>query len=165
MRTLRAFALMIVVVLSAMGSAQAFIYNGTVTFTCTDFTAGGTGSSVLNRDNTGSGQEAARIDVRDGIGNLLYTLTFANALATYSGGLILTTPYISAPAANPLSLTVTSLAGNGLAQEVDYQALGQCAGLPFHNAIPASNDVALIAMMVLLACFAFVMLGRRRVRR
>lgn len=35
----------------------AHTYNGTVAITCTDFTAAGTGPDVLDRDNTGSGEE------------------------------------------------------------------------------------------------------------
>lgn len=110
-------------------TAFASVYNGSVTFTCVNADAAGSGSHVLDRDNTGAGQEALRVDVTDGNGTLIYTLSFSNVLGTFSGG-IGDFFYTTAPAANPITFTLTSLAGNGLPEQVDYVAQGSCAGLP-----------------------------------
>jgi hypothetical protein len=114
----------------AAPQAQAISYGGTVNITCTNFTAAGTGPSILDRDNTGSGQERGGILVTDGGGKVLYQLQFQNALGTYAGGLANTTLYISAPEFNPITVTEISLAGNGLPQQVEVIGVGECAGLP-----------------------------------
>lgn len=121
------------VILSAaalpQGAAQASTYNGTVELTCTGWDAAGTGSHVLNRDNTGTGHEALRIDIRDGAGTLIYTLTFQNTLTTFAAGMGVDS-YSTPPQYNPIVFTLTSLAGNGFAEQVDVRVEGSCAGLP-----------------------------------
>jgi hypothetical protein len=119
-------ALSLVVVSSVI---YASIYNGTVIFTCINADASGSGSHVLDRDNTGIGQEALRVDITDGAGTLIYTLTFSNVLGTFAGG-IGDFFYTTAPQFNPITFTLTSLAGNGLLEQVDYVAQGNCVGLP-----------------------------------
>ncbi len=107
----------------------ASTYAGTVIFTCVNADAAGSGSHTLDRDNTGAGQEALRIDITDGYGTLIYTLSFSNVLGTFAGGIgdfFYTTP----PAANPITFTLTSLAGNGLPEQIDVFEQGECAGLP-----------------------------------
>ncbi len=137
-------------------------YLGTVQFTCTDFTAAGTGACILDRDNTGAGQEALRIDVTDGTGTVIYTLSFQNSLGTYTAGLINTTPYNVAPVANPLTMTLTSLAGNGLPEEVSFSAQGYCSGIATPAAaIPVLSPWGVAALVLLLAAVAFVALRRR----
>ncbi|MFN8560512.1 MAG: hypothetical protein U0703_02510 [Anaerolineae bacterium] len=133
----------LVVSLAAVFSAAlAHTYNGTVEITCTDFTAAGTGSDVLDRDNTGAGEESLRIDVTDGAGTLIYTLSFANTLGTYSAGLINTTPYTTAPQYNPITVKITSLAGNSLPEVVQTLGQGNCAGLPTYGGtcLPLTAD-------------------------
>jgi hypothetical protein len=126
--------IMLLLVAAQTTPVHASQYLGTVQITCTNFTAAGTGASILDRDNTGAGQEALRIDVVDGAGTLLYTLSFQNALGTYAAGLINTTAYTTAPRFNPITFTLTSLAGNGLPQQVDVNVQGTCPGLPTANA-------------------------------
>jgi hypothetical protein len=137
-------------------------YLGTTVFTCTDFTAAGTGADILDRDNTGTGEETVNIHVTDGAGTVLYDLTFTNTLGTYAGGLINTTLYVTPPLVNPLKMTVTSLAGNGLGEEVDYVATGVCSGLPVWPAIPTLSSGGMAALALLLGAFAFVALRRAR---
>jgi hypothetical protein len=120
------------------GPATAETYEGVVEYTCTTFNASGTGADILDRDNTGSGLEAVRIDVVDGTGAVIYTLNFSNPLSTYGPGLINTTPYSTPPSANPITMYVTSLAGNGLAEEVNSYGSGTCDEIPTVNCeIPA----------------------------
>lgn len=121
--------LVLIAMLVFASVAFASVYNGSVTFTCLNADASGSGSHVLDRDNTGVGAEELRVDVTDGYGTLIYTLTFSNVLGTFGGGIgdfVYTTP----PAANPITFTLTSLAGNGFAEQVDYVSQGSCAGLP-----------------------------------
>jgi hypothetical protein len=128
-----AVILVVAILFGITRPAFAQTYAGTTVFTCTTFTAAGTGSSTLDRDNTGVGQEKDRIEVTDGNGVLLYSLTFQNGLGVYAAGLINTTLYTVAPTANPITLKVISLAGNSLPELVQYVASGSCAGLPDGN--------------------------------
>jgi hypothetical protein len=130
-RRLRILAVILVaaILFGITGPAFAFSYEGTASFTCTTFTAAGTGTTTLDRDNTGIGAEHFQIDVTDGNGVVLYSRSFQNALGTYAG-IINTTAYSVAPAANPITLRVTSLAGNNLPAFLQYVASGSCDGLP-----------------------------------
>ncbi len=118
-----------ILLLIPLVAVYASVYNGTVAFTCTNANASGSGSHVLDRDNTGLGQERLRVDITDGAGTLIFTLTYQNSLGTYSGG-IGSFIYTTAPQFNPLTFKLTSLAGNGLPEQVDYVQQGTCAGLP-----------------------------------
>lgn len=124
------YGLMLMSVFVGLGQVFASQYLGTVQITCGDFTASGTGAHILDRDNTGSGQESLRILVSDGQGTILYSLSFSNTLGTFSGGLIGTTPYNTAPQFNPITFRLISLAGNGLPEQVDVNVSGSCPGLP-----------------------------------
>jgi hypothetical protein len=130
--TLVALAALGVVVIPA-SPAGASQYNGTVELTCTTLTAAGTGSHVLNRDNTGEGQEALRIDVFDGTNALIFTFPFQNTLGTFGPGMINTTNYDTLPTANPIRFVLTSLAGNGLPEQVDVDVTGTCDEIPTVN--------------------------------
>lgn len=143
------------------GTEVLSVYNGTVDFTCTTFAAAGTGSHVLDRDNTGTGREAIRLDVTDGAGRQLFTLTYSNVLGEYPGGIIGTTPYTETPFFNPLTFTVTSLAGNGLAEHVDFVQQGACSTLPtFTTAVPTVSGVGLVVLIGLLASAAVLVLRK-----
>ncbi len=111
------------------GTAEAGTYAGTVQITCTDVTAAGTGTMTLDRDNTGTGNEAMNITVTDGNDTVLYTLDFQNALGDYAAGLLNTTAYTTPPAVNPITFTLTSVAGNGLPAQVDVTSVGSCGTL------------------------------------
>lgn len=137
-------------------------YLGTVQFTCTDFTAAGTGADILDRDNTGVGQEAIRLDVTDGNDTVIYTLTFQNALGTYTAGLINTTLYTIPPERNPITLTATSLAGNGFLEEVDVLGQGTCPALGGIAAVPTLSGTGLGLLILVLAALAILHLRHRR---
>lgn len=117
-----------------VGVVHASTYNGTVTFTCTTWSAASTGSHVLDRDNTGIGQERITINLYDGAGTLLHTETYQNVLGTYGGGASLGTYDLAAPAYNPIRFVMISPAGNGLPEQVDVDVTGTCAGLPTYAA-------------------------------
>ena len=140
-------ALLTISLVAVFSTAYANTYLGTVQITCTDFTAAGTGADVLDRDNTGSGTEHVRIDVIDGKGTVLYSLEFTNPLNTYSLGLIDTTAYTTAPAYNPISVIVTSFAGNGLPEVVTTIGTGSCAGLPTYGSCLPLTDFAVVGDM------------------
>jgi hypothetical protein len=115
----------------SVSPAGASTYAGTVAITCTDITASGTGAETLDRDNTGTGDESLIINVTDGDGTVIYNLPFTNALGTYSGGLLPTTAYTTPPDHNPITFTLTSVAGNSLPEQVDVNVSGECASLPW----------------------------------
>jgi hypothetical protein len=94
------------------------------------------GGLSLNRDNTGAGLETITFSAVDGAGNVILP---AISNTSFVGGSIvladgLSWGWSSVPTANPLILTVTSVAGNGLAEQVVYQAAGLCSGLPTTDA-------------------------------
>ena len=120
---------------TAPRAAEASTYNGTVNFSCTVADATDTGSHVLDRDNTGIGEEAIRIEITDGAGTLIYELEYSTALDTDSGGVGVFT-YDTAPQFNPITFKVISQAGNGLPEQVDFVATGECAGLPTYSSEP-----------------------------
>lgn len=130
--------LVIIFVVGTLG-VSASIYNGTVEFTCTTWNASGSGSHVLNRDNTGFGQERITINLYDGAGTLLHTETYTNFLGTFGGGASSGTYDLAAPAYNPLRFEMISPAGNGLPAQVDFEATGSCAGLPTYAAPTTPN--------------------------
>ncbi len=134
-------AMLLISLIIVFTAVYASIYNGSVTLTCAGWSALNSGSHVLNRDNTGAGQEQLRIDITDGAGTLLYTLTYDNVLATFAAG-IGADVYTTAPKFNPITFKLTSLAGNGLSEQVDYVQQGSCAGLPYFGdaCVPLTPD-------------------------
>ena len=118
--------------------AEASVYNGNVQLTCTQAIAQGTGSHVLDRDNTGTGEESLLIEVRDGAGNLILSHAYSNILTTFNGG-IGTYAYTTSPVANPLTFQLISVAGNGLPAQVDVYATAACEGLPDYNSTPPTR--------------------------
>ena len=94
----------------------------------------------------------------DGNGVLIFTGTFSNVLGTYAAGLISTTAYTTPPTANPITLTITSLAGNSLPQVVSPAYIGGCATLA--NPIPTVGLGGMIAMAALIAAAAVLLLAR-----
>ena len=110
-------------------AAEASTYNGTVNINCSGVIAAGLGAHILDRDNTGSGQERIRILATDGAGNVILDYTYQNTLASYGGG-IGSWNWTTAPEYNPITFKVISVAGNGLPEKLDYTATGSCPGLP-----------------------------------
>jgi hypothetical protein len=133
-------ALSIVAITIFLGAypASANTYSGPVSITCTTFSAIG-GPDTLDRNNTGTGQERVRLDVLDGNGIIIYTLTFQNNLGTYPSGLINTTAYTIPPTANPIIFKVTSFAGNGFEEQVTILGSGLCNGIPTAGVCPFSD--------------------------
>lgn len=102
-----------------------------ITVSCTGFTTLG-GSLNLNRDNTGAGRERFQIVARDGGGATIYSgqveSFFVGSSLDFPASL--TTDFSTAPASNPIIVSVVSAAGNGLAEQVVYSAAGRCVSLP-----------------------------------
>jgi hypothetical protein len=121
-------SLLLLLLLLVASPASAFQYLGTTLFTCQDFDADD-GDVILDRDNTGIGEERFRIDVTDGGGAVIFTDIFQNTLGIYASGITSGLPYTSPPQSNHITMTVTSLAGNGLPQVVGYASSGICGRL------------------------------------
>jgi hypothetical protein len=107
--------------------ANALSITGGVTLSCSGID-GGAASVAFNRDNTGLAQEAYAVIARDGNGNVIFYLSGAFALGTTAP--FGTGAYTTPPTANPLSLVVLSIAGNGQNSETVFRASGTCEGLP-----------------------------------
>jgi len=107
---------------------------------CDGFTSFG-GGIVLDRNNTGVGRESFTIAAVDGNGNVIYgPLTesfFVGGRVYISEGVFF--PYAAEPTANPILVTITSLAGNGFAEQVVYAVIGQCETLPSAAAVTAEG--------------------------
>ncbi len=131
-RHLFVIVLLLTLVLLTLLPAQAATRSGlSFRLDCTGFTSRGGGLS-LDRDNTGSGLETITLSAVDGAGNTILpaisNTAFVGSTLVLQDGLRWS--WNGTPVANPLILTVTSAAGNGLESEVIYQAAGLCTGLP-----------------------------------
>jgi hypothetical protein len=131
-RLLLPVGVLAILVAALVGVAQASVYEGAVEITCAGFDATGTGAHILDRDNTGVGQERLRIVAYDGAGTMIFELVFQNLLGSYSGG-IGDFSWDTAPQYNPITWQLWSLAGNGLPLQLDYETTGECAGLPLYE--------------------------------
>lgn len=131
-----AFAVIAVASILTTGAAL----RGTQSFqlSCTGFESNG-GRVILNRDNTGTGNESIALLATDGHGHVIYgpvlrTLPVGTTLE-YPRGLF--QGWSNTPQANPLFFTITSEAGNGFARETVYRSSGDCRDL-------ASSGLALL---------------------
>ncbi len=111
--------------------AYALTYSGPMIIDCVGIDGLAT-TLDLDRDNTGIGEESARIEVHDGAGTLLLLFVNQLPLGTYTLGSSL---YATAPAFNPITFRFYSEAGNGLSEVLAYEQSGACPGLP--TAAPA----------------------------
>jgi hypothetical protein len=122
----------LVVVLALMGlgvdgRAEAFTLHNPelLELTCTGWIDNGLTMDFL-RDNTGTGAEAYYVEAFDGYGNQLHYFSAALwGTGWVAGSGLWATP----PQANPLTLRLVSLAGNGYTSQT-YTWTGNCDGLP-----------------------------------
>ena len=85
---------------------------------------------TFDRDNTGTGEEAYEIKITDGSGSVIfdaYQFTTTGRFTIPAG----TEPfvYMSAPVANPIHLTLISLAGNSFPAQTIWDLTGNCPDL------------------------------------
>lgn len=114
-----------VAVVPALGATAN---NFSATANCAGFVP--SGSFTADRDNTGAGQESIAINVVDGNGAVILQVIDAVPLNWTVTPASIVYPYTQAPTANPLNISVISLAGNGLPQQALLTASGACPGLP-----------------------------------
>ncbi len=97
---------------------------------CEGFTSVG-GGLVMNRDNTGNGFESYTIRAVDGVGNVIFgplnSASFVGSGVYVVPGTIFN--WSINPIANPLTVTVTSDAGNRLPAQTVYTVTGRCEGI------------------------------------
>lgn len=135
--------------------AYASSFTGTLAITCTD-ASDFTGVVTLNRDNTGTGSENYQIVATDRAGTILRSFTNTLPLGNYSYGVtFFTTP----PILNPITVTLTSLAGNSLPAQQVFSQQGICGNLV---KVPTLSDWGVITLAGLLAMAALFGLRRRR---
>ncbi len=152
----------------AAGASHALTVTGfRPTFSCTNMTWGPF-TYQADRDNTGGpppGAEAYTLEARDGAGVQLYRVVNPGLLLSFPGPIPdagATTPYSMPPTANPITFTIVSHAGNGLAEQLIFSASGSCATLPpaAMAAVPTLGAGHLGALAA-----AMALLGARLVRR
>ena len=152
-----ASAAAVVILLFPVAAAHASSYTGTLTIDCTGFSDVAPNTVTFDRDNTGTGSEAYEYLATDGAGTTLFTFNGTLPLGSYTLG---TATYTTPPAYNPITVTLTSLAGTGLPAQTIFTIQGTCAGLPT-GGIPALSTWGLIALASLLGVVAMVVLRRR----
>ena len=123
------------------GAVAANVTGGppTFAFNCTSLTGSDNGAMVnFDRDNTGAGQERYVSQVTDGNGVVLWTFTNQRSLGTsvgLFGGQNQVLNFTTAPTANPITYTLTSLGGNGLPAQVVFSSEGVCSTLPMLSGV------------------------------
>ncbi len=106
---------------------------GTLNFEvdCVGFVSQGS-ELELNRDNTGALAEAFIISAIDGAGNTILEpvsdVFFVGGTVSWPEGD--SYDWTTAPRYNPIRLQIVSVAGNGQAEELVYENISNCAGLP-----------------------------------
>lgn len=85
---------------------------------------------AMDRDNTGRGTEKYQTRVTDGDGNNLFAADIELPLGARESMPGSSFEYATAPTRNPITFTITSLAGNGHPEQVAWEATGTCPGLP-----------------------------------
>ncbi|NJL56725.1 SH3 domain-containing protein [bacterium] len=98
---------------------------------CNGFT-NRSGGVIFTRDNTGEGREEFTITAVDGEGNVLFgplsESIFVDSRLYLERGLFF--EYETAPAANPILVSIISNEGNGADLQIVYSVIGNCPGLP-----------------------------------
>ena len=123
------------------GAVAANVTGGppTFAFNCTSLTGSDNGAMVnFDRDNSGAGQERYVSQVTDGNGVVLWTFTNQRSLGTsvgLFGGQNQVLNFTTAPTANPITYTLTSLGGNGLPAQVVFSSEGVCSTLPMLSGV------------------------------
>ena len=81
-------------------------------------------AGTFDRDNTNKQQEAYSLVIQDGNGQTLFTTTQTPTTGTTFAGSTQVYTYNAAPSANPISVRLTSLAGNGLPEQLVWNVAG-----------------------------------------
>jgi hypothetical protein len=134
------FPLLLVLAVAVVPVLGATTDNFIATATCSGFFP--TGSFAANRDNTGAGAESIAINVVDGNGTVILQVIDAVPLNWSVTPASILYPWTTEPTANPLNVSVISLAGNGLAEQVLYTTRGACPGLPTGTVTDAVGALA-----------------------
>jgi hypothetical protein len=148
---------MLIVLLVSPTVTHASSYTGTLRIDCTGFGDPAPNTVTFDRDNTGTGQEAYAYLATDGAGTTIFT--FSNQLALGSYTLGSSPPFSPPPAVNPITVTLTSLAGNGLLAQTIFTRQGICGNLV---KVPTLSEWGVITLAGLLAMAALFGLRRRR---
>lgn len=112
---------------------------------CGGFTSNG-GGIFMDRDNTGQGRETIVIRAVDASGKVIFgpieETTFVGLAIDFPAGVSFR--WSADPTLNPLRVSVTSKAGNGLPEQLVYEADGLCGLLPIATnpaVVPTSTPV------------------------
>lgn len=139
--TLFVLMLSLVLTIPVFGAENSGLSAG---ISCNGFSL--SGNFRANRDNTGRGQESIVVQAVDGAGVIVYQLVDAvplNWQITLDNAPF---NWREVPTANPITVSVISLAGNGQAQEVVYSASSNCDGLKAGVAANPATSTATVAV-------------------
>lgn len=126
-RHLITFGLIILTVVTAVQVQALTVNDLTVVLGCTSWSYYSY-TFTLDRDNTGSGQEAFYIEARDGNGTLIHRYPSSGvvllALGNYGeGGQTGVNYNVTNPAADPITYRWISVAGNALDEQIAYETV------------------------------------------
>jgi hypothetical protein len=145
--------------------AATVVMTGTPFIDCTTLTFPAGSTFTYDRDNTGAGTEAMRVDILDGYGTVIATGTDVRPIGftTPFGSTIYATT--TPAAANPLTYRITSLAGNGFAEQVVLSFSGTCPGLPTVApvAVPTLGEWGVLGLTALIGAAAVTRRRRQHV--
>lgn len=145
-------ALLMIFLLTLGAASWVQAAGGALDFTvgCTGFVSSGS-KLTLTRDNTGQLQEAFTITAIDGAGNAILEPI---SDVFFVGGTVIWEDgdgyeWDRTPLYNPLRLQIVSPAGNGLDEQLVYEAVADCPGLARFGAIDALTAFSRQALRLL----------------
>ncbi len=139
------------------------ITNPSISLDCTQFCLNAGTTLTFNRDNTGHSEEIIGVVITDGLGNIIYSEGGSAAIpSSVILGSSSCNAYQFSPKANPITLQFISNAGNGLPEQIAYQTIGTCQGLPIAAAIPTLNEWGMIIFMTFAGLCSIYCLRRQR---
>ncbi len=160
-KRLPGFVSVVIASLVLGASAEAGTIVGSLVFTpdCAAIAVSGGGTLSYDRDNTGGGSESFLLEARDGSGLVVFTGTDTRPVGTTGVTFSSSYAYMAQPTANPITVRLVSIAGNGFAEQTLATGVGFCSRLP-GAAIPALDVRGLAGFALALAAAAFLALRR-----
>ena len=126
---------------------QAGLFTGTPSLECDGIHFSPDSLLTLDRDNTGAGREYAYLRGYDGAGTQILFVEDTRPVGS-DIGFAPVYPWDVAPAYNPLTVRLVSPAYEGLPEQILFNVVGECEGLPW--AEPEPEPVLLPGCDVLL---------------
>lgn len=143
---------LIVVIMLVLGTAQqvlaiTFTSAPVYAITCTGVTQTNPAAQVQwTRDTTGTGRENLKYTVTDGDGTVIFSFDDIRNVGSTAG--MAGWGFAPAPDNNPITIRLTSPAGNGFPEQVLNVTTGTCVSLPTIAPPAGSTSAAVVAPFV-----------------